>query len=168
MRKYTLIDLFSGAGGFTHGFVEAGFKPIFAVEKEADFAETYRLNFGNHVVVGEIEKIIANGEIPKQADVVIGGPPCQGFSNLTGNRQSDPRRAMWQFFMDVVEKSKCKVFVIENVPNLLKSSEGEANSTPVYADAIEILQLILRKPQCPHKPHWSPKINIAKQTFTKP
>jgi len=126
MRKYTLIDLFSGAGGFTHGFVEAGFKPIFAVEKEADFAETYRLNFGNHVVVGEIEKIIANGEIPKQADVVIGGPPCQGFSNLTGNRQSDPRRAMWQFFMDVVEKSKCKVFVIENVPNLLKSSEGEA------------------------------------------
>ena len=61
-----------------------------------------------------------------KADVVIGGPPCQGFSNLTGNRADDPRRAMWRFFMDVVESSGCQAFVVENVQNLLKSAEGDA------------------------------------------
>lgn len=124
--EYTLIDLFSGAGGFTHGFKEAGFKPILAVEKEQDFADTYEENFGAHVIRDDIAAIVKAGGIKKKADVVIGGPPCQGFSNLTGNRKTDPRRAMWQFFMDVVKESECKVFVIENVPNLLKSSEGEA------------------------------------------
>jgi C-5 cytosine-specific DNA methylase len=49
VAEYTLIDLFSGAGGFTHGFKEAGFKPILAVEKEQDFADTYEENFGAHV-----------------------------------------------------------------------------------------------------------------------
>ena len=124
--KYTLIDLFSGAGGFTLGFTEAGFDPILAVEKEADFARTYEANFGAHVVVGDIAAIIDRGGIMARADVVIGGPPCQGFSNLTGNRGTDPRRAMWPFFMDVVENTGCKVFVVENVPNLLTSSEGTA------------------------------------------
>src|SRR5262249_19977945 len=74
----------------------------------------------------DIEHIIKAGGIHTKADVVIGGPPCQGFSNLTGNCSADPRRAMWQFFMDIVQQSECKVFVIENVPNLLKSSEGKA------------------------------------------
>jgi DNA (cytosine-5)-methyltransferase 1 len=125
-HTYTLIDLFSGAGGFTLGFKEAGFKPVLAVEKEADFAKTYKENFGAHVIAEDIAAIIEGDGIKKEADVVIGGPPCQGFSNLTGNRASDPRRAMWQFFMDFVEQSACKVFVIENVPNLLSSPEGEA------------------------------------------
>jgi DNA (cytosine-5)-methyltransferase 1 len=124
--KYSLIDLFSGAGGFTLGFKEAGFRPILAVEKELDFAETYEENFGAHVLADDIADIIKAGGIRTTADVVIGGPPCQGFSNLTGNRANDPRRAMWQFFMDVVEQSNCKVFVIENVPNLLTSPEAKA------------------------------------------
>lgn len=122
--EYTLIDLFAGAGGLTLGFTRAEFRPVLAVEKEADFARTYAANFGSHVVAGDIVRVVESGRVPK-ADVVVGGPPCQGFSNLTGNKAHDPRRKLWQYFMDVVEASGCKAFVVENVPNLLRSPEGQ-------------------------------------------
>jgi len=123
-RPYKVIDLFAGAGGMTLGFSNAGFIPVLAVECEPDFAKTYSLNFGNHVVSDDIVNVCNRG-LNLSADVVIGGPPCQGFSNLTGNRVSDPRREMWRYYMRVVEESDCKVFVLENVPNILKSPEGE-------------------------------------------
>jgi len=119
-----MVDLFCGAGGMTLGFREAGFVPVLAVEKETDFAATYRENFGPHVIEADIAAIVDNGGINVPVDIVIGGPPCQGFSNLTGNRESDPRRAMWRFFMYVVESTRCKVFIIENVQNLIRSPEG--------------------------------------------
>lgn len=123
-KPYKMIDLFAGAGGLTLGFKRAGFVPVLAVEKEKDFAETYAANFGDHVIAEDISKIVDAGGIRTKADIVVGGPPCQGFSNLTGNKAHDPRRAMWRFFMDVVESTDCKVFVVENVPNLLTSPEG--------------------------------------------
>lgn len=123
--SYKIIDLFAGAGGLTLGFQQAGFEPILAVESERDFSATYAENFGNHVIVANIVDIVDAGGIPAKADVVVGGPPCQGFSNLTGNQSRDPRRALWRYFLDVVESSECKVFLIENVPNLLTSREGQ-------------------------------------------
>jgi DNA (cytosine-5)-methyltransferase 1 len=123
-KPYKVVDLFSGAGGLTFGFRQAGFVPILAVEKEKDFAQTYAANFGSHVIAKDIAEIVDEGGINLKTDVVIGGPPCQGFSNLTGNRANDPRRAMWRFFMEVVESTDCKVFVCENVTNLLSSPEG--------------------------------------------
>lgn len=122
--KYKVIDLFAGAGGMTLGFVKAGFEPVLAIESEGDFAETYRANFSDHVIRDSIENVVEQG-ISIKADVVIGGPPCQGFSNLTGNRHDDPRRKLWQYFMDVVESTDCKVFVVENVRNMLASDEGQ-------------------------------------------
>lgn len=123
---YRMIDLFCGAGGLTTGFVQEGFEPVLAVERESDFAATYAENHGSHVLVGDIEDLLAKGSLDVNADIVVGGPPCQGFSNLTGNKSSDPRRSLWQPFMDVVERSDCRVFMIENVPNLLTSVEGQA------------------------------------------
>jgi len=126
-KQPKVIDLFCGAGGMTQGFYNAGFRPIFAVEHEKDFAETYAANFGTHVDARPIEEVVIDPKVKKlRADVVIGGPPCQGFSNLGPNRLDDPRRVLWQYFMDIVESSKCKVFLMENVQNLLKSEEGEA------------------------------------------
>lgn len=124
-KPFKMIDLFAGAGGMTQGFVNAGFVPVFAVEKESDFAATYAENFGKHIIADDIIEVCKR-DFDFKADVVIGGPPCQGFSNLTGNQSSDPRREMWRYYMDIVEKTDCKVFVVENVPNILKSSEGEA------------------------------------------
>ena len=124
--RYSVVDLFAGAGGMTLGFAWEGFMPVLAVEKELDFAATYEENFGAHVITDDIADVIERGGLRMKADVVIGGPPCQGFSNLTGNRDCDPRRGMWSFFMDAVQITECSVFVIENVPNLLTSAEGKA------------------------------------------
>ncbi len=123
-QQPTMIDLFSGAGGMTLGFTRAGFRSIAAVEHIEAFAATYAANFGAHVLATPIEEAVARLKGVK-ADVVVGGPPCQGFSNLTGNRADDFRRALWRYYMDVVESSECSLFVMENVPNLLKSPEGE-------------------------------------------
>lgn len=128
VSKYKVIDLFSGAGGFTQGFVDAGFEPVLAVEREKDIAATYAANFGSHVVARDIESLsetIDAGKFNLRADVVVGGPPCQGFSNLTGNRAGDPRRSLWRYFMNVVEASDCRVFVVENVPNMITSNEAQ-------------------------------------------
>jgi len=121
--KPRVIDLFSGAGGMTLGFAKAGFVPVLAVEHIEEFAVSYAANFGQHVINAPIEQAVDQIKDVK-ADVVIGGPPCQGFSNLTGNRPEDKRRALWRYYMDVVQSSGAQVFVMENVPNLLKSDEG--------------------------------------------
>jgi len=120
-----VIDLFCGAGGMALGFHQAGFKTVLGVEIEEPFAATFRHNLKCPVVTAPIEDAVRSGEVGVEADVVIGGPPCQGFSNLNGNRTSDPRRKLWRYFMDVVESSGCAVFVMENVPNLISSVEGD-------------------------------------------
>ena len=124
--QFKLFDLFAGAGGLTLGMTWAGFEPVLAVEREDDFARTYAENFGQHCLVRDIESLVRSKAIDFTADVVVGGPPCQGFSNLTGNRNHDPRRALWRYYMDVVEQTDAKVFVCENVPNMITSVEGQA------------------------------------------
>lgn len=126
-RRFTLVDLFSGAGGMTLGFTRAfghNFEPVWANDFNKYCVDTYNLNFGSHCVLGDINDILAdpNIEIPK-ADVVIGGPPCQGFSLLNKNRKGDPRNQLWRPYLDIVKNCDAKVFVIENVPQLLGSHE---------------------------------------------
>jgi DNA (cytosine-5)-methyltransferase 1 len=124
---FRLIDLFCGAGGMTLGFTGAfghHFKPIWANDFNKYAVETYNANFGNHCTLGDIVEILSNPKtIIPEADVVIGGPPCQGFSLLNRNRNDDPRRELWRPYLEVVEKCKAKVFVIENVPQLLDTFE---------------------------------------------
>lgn len=122
-----LIDLFAGAGGMTLGFTKLtghGFEPIWANDFNDHAARTYNANFGNHCIVGDIVSILENPrtKIPK-ADIVIGGPPCQGFSLLNKNRNDDPRKQLWRPYMDIVERSGASIFVMENVPQMLDSFE---------------------------------------------
>jgi DNA (cytosine-5)-methyltransferase 1 len=122
-----LIDLFAGIGGMTCGFVKAStpevrYEPVFAVELEAQLAAIYRANFGDHVHQGDIAGV---QEFP-EADVVIGGPPCQGFSPLGRDRDIASRVALnslWRHFVEALEQSRPYVFVMENVPELLRSAE---------------------------------------------
>jgi DNA (cytosine-5)-methyltransferase 1 len=119
----TLIDLFAGCGGMTSGFVAEGFQPVKAVEWDVAAAATYAANFGDdHVICGDIG--VWRTGIPT-ADVVIGGPPCQGFSNLGSKDPGDPRNQLWQEYLRVVLKAHPKVFVIENVDRFSKSPEFE-------------------------------------------
>lgn len=126
---YRVIDLFSGAGGMTLGFTDAefegGFESVWALDFDKAATRTYAANFGDHADCGDIEEWVSSGKPIPQADVVIGGPPCQGFSLLNKRRDGDSRRALWQPYMDVVERSGAKVFVIENVAELLRSPEFE-------------------------------------------
>jgi DNA (cytosine-5)-methyltransferase 1 len=123
----TLIDLFSGAGGLTLGFTKIfghSFKPIWANDFNDCAVASYNANFGNHCIAGDIVDLLEkrNIVIPK-ADLVIGGPPCQGFSLLNRNRSNDPRKNLWIPFFEVIKRSEATIFVMENVPQLLGSIE---------------------------------------------
>lgn len=126
-HPFTLMDLFSGAGGLALGFTEKfgnHFKPIWANDVNADAVGTYNANFGAHCIHGDMLEWLHNPHtvVPK-TDVVIGGPPCQGFSLLNKNRAEDARKTMWRPFLEVVERADADVFLIENVPQLLGSPE---------------------------------------------
>jgi DNA (cytosine-5)-methyltransferase 1 len=117
----TVIDLFSGCGGLTEGFRLAGYRPIFAVESDAAAAATYSQNFGDHVACMDIA-VVDPDSIPA-ADVVVGGPPCQGFSQLGTRDPADPRNALWKEYARIVERLQPAAFVLENVPRFLKSDQ---------------------------------------------
>ncbi len=126
-REFRLIDTFSGAGGMSLGFSERFghlFKSVWANDFNEDCVKTYNANFGNHCVSGDIVDLLKDPKIKiPRADVVIGGPPCQGFSLLNKKRDGDPRKQLWRPFLEIVERSKAEVFVMENVPQLLGSHE---------------------------------------------
>jgi DNA (cytosine-5)-methyltransferase 1 len=115
-----LVDLFAGCGGMTRGFEDSGaFRSVFAVEFDRDAAATYEANFGDHVACGPIEDVAS---FPA-ADVVIGGPPCQGFSPLNREAVGFERRGLWREYLRALEAIRPQAFVMENVPELLRSAE---------------------------------------------
>jgi DNA (cytosine-5)-methyltransferase 1 len=133
-KRIRLIDAFSGAGGMTLGFSKSfghAFDPVWANDFNSYCVRTYNANFGNHCLNGDIVDILNDPatQVP-QADVVIGGPPCQGYSLLNKKREGDPRKQLWRPFFEIIERSKAKIFVMENVPQLLNSFEhGEIMGT---------------------------------------
>ncbi|WP_431235125.1 DNA cytosine methyltransferase [Mycolicibacterium psychrotolerans] len=121
-KRLKMIDLFAGCGGMTAGFKPHGFHPVLSVELNLHAASTYAANFGEeHTFWGDIDDAL-KGTIP-EADVVIGGPPCQGFSNLGSRDVNDPRNKLWKRYLQVVERANPKVFVIENVERFKHSAE---------------------------------------------
>ena len=134
--SFRLIDLFAGCGGMTRGFVDSGrFTPVLAVEHDRDAAATYGLNFGDHhVACASIEDVAA---FPP-ADVVIGGPPCQGFSPLNRADVGPERRALWREYHRALRRSGARAFVMENVPELLTSPEYVAFSAAARADGFVV------------------------------
>lgn len=132
-KDLTYIDLFSGSGGFSLGFDKTGFKNIFSLDNEKTFCKTYKKNFPKHFLVekriedltkNDIKKIIGN----RKVDVIIGGPPCQGFS-MAGNIGrlfiDDPRNHLFKEFIRVVDIIKPSFFVMENVARLYTHNNGK-------------------------------------------
>jgi DNA (cytosine-5)-methyltransferase 1 len=118
------LDLFAGAGGLSLGFEMAGlgFQPVFGVEIELAAARTYKRNFGCPVYDGPIEDL----ESFERADVILGGPPCQGFSPL-GRDRDDVSRAqlneLWQHYLRAVRQVQPRAFLIENAPEFQRSAQ---------------------------------------------
>src|SRR5262245_57389253 len=108
----------------TRGFVDTGrYEPLLAVEMDVHAGATYAANFGEaHVIGDKIENVDAFPE----ADVVIGGPPCQGFSLLNRANVGLERRALWSEYLRALRESGAEAFVMENVPQLIGSAEYDS------------------------------------------
>lgn len=129
MSQYTFIDLFSGCGGMSLGFEQAGFKSLLAIDCWEDALATYKHNRKDaNTLCADIEQIdVSNLEKAFQdirVDLIIGGPPCQGFS-IAGKRiVDDERNALYKSFVRFVATFRPRAFVMENVPNILSMAGG--------------------------------------------
>ncbi|MGG0656441.1 DNA cytosine methyltransferase [Rummeliibacillus pycnus] len=120
-----VASLFSGAGMMDQAFKDIGYDICFAIEKEKDAAETYKHNIGDHIICGDI--LNTDMSLMQDATVIIGGPPCQGFSsaNRQTNYLDNPNNRFIRSYIDAVKANKdCQVFVLENVPQLLTAGDG--------------------------------------------
>jgi len=117
----TVVELFAGAGIFGSAFAYERFRLQSAVELNLQAAETYRMNLGDHVFVGDIRNAHPQG----RADVLIAGPPCQGFSTLGKRNKRDPRNRLSLHVLRWLDVVRPKIVVIENVPQFLQSSQAK-------------------------------------------
>ena len=126
-----VIDLFAGCGGLSLGFIKDGYTVKRAVEFDANIAKTYKMNHPEvDVIVDDIRNIDQSGIFKAgDADVIIGGPPCQGFS-MAGARIrngfiDDPRNYLFKHYFNVVKTVKPKAFVMENVKGIMTMQDGK-------------------------------------------
>lgn len=128
MHKVT--DLFAGCGGLSLGFRQAGFSVTTAVEFDPDIARTYSANFPEvELFVNDIQSVDEDGLFSDvTANVVIGGPPCQGFSmagsRIRGGFTDDPRNYLFKHYLELVRRLQPQVFVMENVKGMLSMHNG--------------------------------------------
>ncbi|MDQ0362181.1 DNA cytosine methyltransferase [Breznakia pachnodae] len=132
--SYKVVDLFCGAGGLSRGFMDAGFDIVLGVDFNDKALETFEANHGGAEAfkldlfdldnISKIRDKLASKKID-DLDVLIGGPPCQGFS-LAGNRvESDERNKLYTAMVETAKQLKPKVILLENVPGLIKLYDGK-------------------------------------------
>ncbi|WP_078227016.1 DNA cytosine methyltransferase [Flavobacterium sp. LM4] len=121
--KINVISLFSGSGGLDLGFLETGkFEIVFANDFNYQACQTYTHNIGNHILCDDI----ANIKNLPQADVIIGGPPCQGFSTANPARSfDDPRNQLFKEYARIIKQVQPKLFLMENVSGMVTMQKGK-------------------------------------------
>lgn len=122
-RAYTAVSLYCGAGGFDAGF-RSFFDVSWAIDRDAFAVETYNANLEPRAVCGDV--LATNPPAGLKPDVVIGGPPCQGFSVRGRMDPEDPRSRHVEHFLDVVEELEPRAFVMENVKALAVNARWAA------------------------------------------
>lgn len=115
-----VVDLFCGAGGLSSGFQAAGFQIVHAIDNWEPAVMSYRSNLGDHVVCAPISTF---AELPR-ADVIVGGPPCQGFSSAGHRRMDDARNSLIAVYAQLIAKHRPAAFVFENVEGFLTGADG--------------------------------------------
>ena len=125
------LSLFSGCGGFCEGIETAGFKVQAAVEWDRFACETYKANFPRTPLFeGDIHEFLTDRSDHERVyglselDLVFGGPPCQGFSQIGTRRLDDERNELYLQYTRIVERMKPRMFLMENVPNLALLNKG--------------------------------------------
>lgn len=134
MRKYKVIDLFCGCGGLSQGFIEAGYNVVLGIDYWKDAIETFTFNHKNskgliaNLSIETPQEISEKTQIDK-VDLIIGGPPCQGFS-IAGKRiVNDERNQLYKSFVSFVGFYNPSIFLMENVPNIISINKGIVKDT---------------------------------------
>lgn len=130
MEKHGIrvLDLFAGAGGMTAGFHAASgrFRTVSAVEMDPSAAASFEATFGKGIIyTGPIQEWLESDHVPDSVDVVIGGPPCQGFSLLGKRDKNDVRNVLWRHYAETLVRVRPKYFVVENVATFFDSPQFE-------------------------------------------
>jgi DNA (cytosine-5)-methyltransferase 1 len=128
-NNLTFAGLFSGCGGLDLGGILAGLRPIYAADHDGVAVDTYRKNIGDHACCVDL----AESDISPKftgVDLLLGGPPCQGFSSAGPKNAQDPRNKLWQHYLEYVRVWRPKVFLMENVP-------GFRTEFPMFAKEAE-------------------------------
>lgn len=133
MKKYTVVDLFCGAGGLSRGFLDAGFDVVLGVDFDEPSLKTFEANHGDakamkldlfdHQNIQKIKEYLKKNKI--KLDVLVGGPPCQGFSLAGKREENDERNMLYSAMVKTAGELKPKIVVLENVPGMLKLYEGK-------------------------------------------
>ncbi len=124
-EKPKVVSLFSGCGGLDLGFKQAGYEIIWANDFDKDSVETYKRNIDDRIILGDITKI-PSSQIPKNADVLLGGFPCQGFSVANNKRNVDDKRNfLYKEMLRVIKDTQPKYFIAENVKGILSLGKGK-------------------------------------------
>jgi|TARA_R110002012_G_scaffold45294_20_gene120504 DNA (cytosine-5)-methyltransferase 1 len=139
MRDLRLIDMFCGAGLFSAGFQDAGFRPVLAIDVAGDAIASYNRNVAAVAVTGSVTQF---DSIP-EASVLIAGPPCQGFSTLGRQDPLDKRNSLALEVPRWAAASNADVVVVENVPPFLRSSHWRAMADQLEACGYEVTTWVL-------------------------
>lgn len=169
-KTYNVVDLFSGAGGLSRGFMDAGFNVVLGVDFDDAALKTFKENHGkaeamkldlfNHANIDRIHDYLKQRNII--LDVLAGGPPCQGFS-LAGKREEfDKRNVLYSSMVKTAERLKPKVVILENVPGMMTLYDG-AGAKRVREDFEEIGYHVA-KPRVLYAPEYSVP-QIRKRVF---
>ncbi|MDD5650712.1 MAG: DNA cytosine methyltransferase [Candidatus Nanoarchaeia archaeon] len=141
MDKLNVLDLFCGAGGMSFGFKKAGFNIVLGVESNKNAINTFKINHKNSEILCKDIREVSSLEIKKimghsKIDVIVGGPPCQGFSMAGKRIPSDPRNSLFKEYLRLVKELKPKIFVMENVRGLLSMKDSKG---------IKVIEIILKE-----------------------
>jgi DNA (cytosine-5)-methyltransferase 1 len=128
-EKKTVLDLFCGCGGLSYGFIEAGYEVLLGIDHWKDAITTFEKNHKKSLglvadLFNETAKEISQKTGIKKVDLIIGGPPCQGFSVAGKRIVDDERNKLYKSFVSFVDFYKPKAFLMENVPNIVSMGQG--------------------------------------------
>ncbi len=131
-QKFTCIDLFSGAGGLSRGFYDAGYNVVLGVDFDDAALKTFKANHGqaeamkldlfDHNNIDKIEEYLKNNNI--SLDVLVGGPPCQGFSIAGPRDMNDKRNSLYLSMVELADRLRPQAVVLENVPGMIQTNNG--------------------------------------------
>lgn len=131
-KELTCLDLFCGCGGLSRGFMDAGFKCVLGVDFDTAALKTFKANHGdaeamkldlfNHDNIDVITSFLKERKL--SLDVLIGGPPCQGFSIAGPRNRNDKRNSLYEAMVKLTQRVQPRAVLLENVPGMLTCNEG--------------------------------------------